>query len=254
MKTERMKINWSGYDWRLQEEWGEYHPAHPYKWTDPTATEILPNGYLDLMTQHNPKQFGDLLIPTGCGLVCSIKGFGWGTFEIEAKLPRGMNLWPAFWLSPLNQWPPEVDVLEGNSDRNPNFRKFDLLNPFKWYRIESNAVVSKPEPYTFIGAKRGYMFVDPTKRFLKYKVIWHPDKFEIFWNGLKVRTFDDQSLMQEFNRIIGKVRVLINTNVHREYDPETKEKSHYLIKYFKFTPLDNGNYYQNTQPIGGNFL
>jgi hypothetical protein len=138
------KINWSGYEWRLQEEWGEYHPEHTYKWTDPSATQILANGCLDLMTQHNPKQFGDLNIPTGCGMVCSVQGFGWGSFEIEAKLPTGMHLWPAFWLSPLDQWPPEVDVFEGYSTRKPNYRKFDLLNPLKWYKLESNAFVSKP--------------------------------------------------------------------------------------------------------------
>ncbi len=251
---ENKEIIWSGYRWKLQEEWGEYHPAHPYKWTDPSATQILSDGTLNLMTQHNPKQFGDLSIPTGCGLICSVNGFGYGTYEIEAKLPYGMNLWPAFWLSPLDQWPPEVDVFEGNSDRNPNYKKFNLFNPFKWYRIESNAVISEPKPYTFLGAERGFMFVDPTKKFLKYKVIWHPDKFEIFWNGLKVRTLNNKVLLEEFRKLEGRIRVLINTNVHREYNPETKQKSHYLVRYFKYTPYDSGSYYQNQQAIGGNFL
>jgi beta-glucanase (GH16 family) len=232
------KITWSGYEWRLQEEWGEYHPEHTYKWTDPSATQILANGCLDLMTQHNPKQFGDLTIPTGCGMVCSVQGFGWGSFEIEAKLPTGMNLWPAFWLSPLDQWPPEVDVFEGYSTRKPNYKKFDLLNPLKWYKLESNAFVSKPEPYTKIGAKRGYMFQDPTKKFIKYRVDWKPNKFEVFWNNIKVRTFEDKLLMEEFNQLKGRVRVLINTNVLREYNPSTKEKSHYLVKYFNFSNLD----------------
>jgi hypothetical protein len=82
------------------------------------------------------------------------------------------------------------------------------------------------------------MFQDPTKKFIKYRVDWKPNKFEVFWNNIKVRTFEDKLLMEEFNQLKGRVRVLINTNVLREYNPSTKEKSHYLVKYFNFSSLD----------------
>ena len=59
-----------------------------------------------------------------------------------------------------------------------------------------------------------------------------------FWDGIKVRTFEHKLLMEEFNKLKGRVRVLINTNVLREYNPNTKEKSHYLVKYFNFSNLD----------------
>ena len=37
----------------------------------------------------------------------------YGYFEINAQMPRGYSMWPAFWLLPENNtWPPEIDVLE----------------------------------------------------------------------------------------------------------------------------------------------
>jgi hypothetical protein len=90
MKT----INWSGYEWITQERWGDIHPEKTYCWYDEHAVSIDVNSHLHLKTRYNPKWFKDkeLWSNTGVGLVSCTNKFKHGTFEIEAKLPNGLNL------------------------------------------------------------------------------------------------------------------------------------------------------------------
>ena len=43
----------------------------------------------------------------------STTGYRYGWFEAKIKLPKGKNLWPAFWMWAWDSWPPEIDIFEG---------------------------------------------------------------------------------------------------------------------------------------------
>ncbi|MEM0951482.1 MAG: glycoside hydrolase family 16 protein [Cyanobacteria bacterium P01_H01_bin.74] len=53
-------------------------------------------------------------LPYTSGMLASSRAFDfqYGYFEIEAKIPQGKGLWPAFWLKPRRDWPPEIDIFE----------------------------------------------------------------------------------------------------------------------------------------------
>jgi beta-glucanase (GH16 family) len=100
-------IHWSGYDWITQERWGQVHPQKPWNWYDPKCVFIR-DGILNLDIQYNPKTFYNFskddwfVSPNGTGFVNCCTDFGFGRFEIEAKLPSGWGLWPAFWMWAVN--------------------------------------------------------------------------------------------------------------------------------------------------------
>jgi len=58
------------------------------------------------------------------GMLTSARSFSfqYGYAEIEAQVPRGKGLWPAFWLLPTGGgWPPEIDVMEVLGDDTDGF-------------------------------------------------------------------------------------------------------------------------------------
>ena len=137
-----MKIlNWKGYNWITQERWGDIHPTKTISWYDNTAVEIDDNGFLILKTQNNPKYFEklDITSPIGSGLVSCQNRFGYGYFSIEAILPKGPSLWPAFWMWAWESWPPEIDVMEAYSNKRGSYFNWthDLLFG-KFWRTETN--------------------------------------------------------------------------------------------------------------------
>jgi beta-glucanase (GH16 family) len=90
-----------------------------YPWTDPFKIVADPSqagdGILTITSQLSPNKRLTDGLPYVSGMINTYGTFSqtYGYFEIDAMVPSGQGLWPAFWLLPQSgNWPPEIDVLE----------------------------------------------------------------------------------------------------------------------------------------------
>lgn len=240
-------IEWSGYKWLTQERWGNWHPHKPWNWYDPKAVKVE-NNQLILDIINNPKDFstgefdenGDRVYYTskyGMGLVTCETDFRFGIFEIEAQLPKGIGLWPAFWAYPTTTWPPEIDI-ECYSGKNGSYRNW---NPLKPYRVEScfhseKGLGLKPTPV--IRPWFFQLWKNPSKNFNKYKFIWTPDIIAFYINDHLIRKITDESILYQASGY--KMMVILNNHIDGNFINEfslSNYKDPFRLNYFKYTSI-----------------
>jgi beta-glucanase (GH16 family) len=235
MKT----INWSGYEWITQERWGNIHPDKSYNWYDPSAIEIR-EGDLILKSHYNPKEFiinnEKIISNYGVGLVSNTTEFGYGYFEIEAKLPTGRNLWPAFWMWSFDSWPPEIDILEGYSSiKKPSYFKLPLYSLLGFWNVQTNYHYETKDGNKSIGGKTHWFgFKDPKKHFIKYGCLWEENRIIFYYNDRKVRTIKDKKILNSLKGT--KMNVILNNHIREDIgDFGTSE---FIIKSFNYIELN----------------
>ena len=241
MKT----IKWCGYEWITQERWGQIHPTKPVSWYDSSAVELRWSDKFDkeqliLKTHKNPKYFPNLDIksPIGVGLVSCTEKFKYGHFEIEAKLPTGAHLWPAFWMWAFESWPPEIDVFEGYSNKKGSYfnwkKPLDILTG-KFFAVDSNFHLGEePNNYALGAQSHYYTWKKPNKSFNKYGVDWLEDRIEIWFNDRLVRQITDKKVLDMFNKTTQNV--IINNAVQNHVDSNNPPESEFIINYFRYIP------------------
>jgi beta-glucanase (GH16 family) len=97
-------------------------------------------GILSIIASRTPPDLKQVLFNSEyiSGILTTEKSFSqrYGYFEIRAKLPLGVGVWPAFWmLANDGGWPPEIDVVEGRGQQ-PG----DVVMTTHW-RIPATGVV-----------------------------------------------------------------------------------------------------------------
>jgi len=234
-----MEINWSNYKWESGQPWGTIHPDKTIQWYDPSAIVENSDGSLTFKTHYNPKYFDHLGVtsPIGIGLMTSSERFGYGTFEIDAKLPKGKQLWPAFWMYPTEGEYREIDIFEAYSNNCGNYLNFYINNIFSLWKIETNLhIKNEDDSWGSRGPKsKFFTWKNPAKNFNNYKLVWTPDELSIYYNDKLVRSADSDYVdaCRDY-----KFRVLINNALRNDADITSSHKtSEFVVERFRYTPL-----------------
>lgn len=242
-------LNWQGYEWLKQERWGQMHPNNTSQWNDPEAIELR-DGCLVLKTHYNPKVFNILkddkplesvMSPIGMGLISCTEKFGYGRFESEIKLPKGPNLWPAFWVWSFESWPPEIDMFEAYPNKRESYFNWDIRALIgQFWKVETNIHLGvSPDNYALGAKKHFFSFRNPSKRFINYALEWRPDSIKIFYGKRCVREITDDKVLSQFR---GKtMNVIINNGIHADYlklDEKYMYQTEMYVKNFKYTSYE----------------
>lgn len=95
-------------------------------WFSPSNVTVK-DGNLTLTLQKGSKRLGGTTYPYRTGVVENTKSVlikPGAYIEARIKVPECDGCWPAFWLVPNDQWPPEIDIFEffgTQDDSRPSF-------------------------------------------------------------------------------------------------------------------------------------
>jgi beta-glucanase (GH16 family) len=125
------------------------------------------NGVLDVQATPGSNPLG---LPYNSGAITTEDSFNqlYGYFEIDAELPAGQGLWPAFWMIPANgSWPPELDAFEvlGNNPSELYFSTHSGVQP------------SETIPIAVANTSSGFNL---------YGVMWSPQTVSLYINNIEV--------------------------------------------------------------------
>lgn len=217
--------------WRLGQPWGNFHPGalHQHYDTEGIETYVSKQNTLVLELRHRPlhvtksqlpewRQTDDLpedfKIPYAVGLVTTHESWQYGWFEAEIKLPKGTPLWPAFWLSGKQSWPPEIDILEAYSKYGSDYRDRFLLKKRPYVKIQPNLHYGVVEE----GTKDAYGAYDvpvwnATERFVQYACWWEKDFIRIYYDGNMVFECANPEVLKWYNESNHDQIIIINNGI-----------------------------------------
>lgn len=227
-------FKWKGFTWQFQEDWGMIHPKKPLFWYDETAVKIDRANRLHLLTHSNPRFFEEItaMSPIGAGLVCCNHPFHFGYYRFTFCLPEGPFLFPAIWLYDLKTWPPEIDLLEGYSNKNGNYKALDFILKRSIHKLWSTFHYTD-ESGKHIQLPRTPLFQckSPLNKFFNLDLYWTRRDILIYLDDKLVRTLRGD-VMKYFQQ---PMKLIMNNGVHKlsGYD----FTSDFVISQFHYKPF-----------------
>lgn len=203
-------------EWRIGQPWGEFHPDFPYQYYGKDSV-FIKDDCLILNQIYSPKQLITWYdsnkvydIPYSVGLVTSFRSFEYGFYEFEVELPYGTGLWPAVWLSCVDSWPPEIDIIEAYSDDKDNYKN----------NLQSNFHFNMGDTKENSGA-RNHPVSSPYDK-LKLGCWWSKDFIKIYYNGHLVRQITSNNILKWFRD--KKMMIILNNAIRSEYTKQIESQ------------------------------
>ena len=250
-------FRWCNYDWSCKMEGGRIiHASYPYTWYSNSNDVItrLRNGEMHLSYRNNPQEItywdGTKFYPTiERALIRTKQHFDYGSFSIEAMMPKGINVQCAFWLSGFGNWPPEIDICEAWSDNCNYLHRF--TNHFPWfgkswrttYNVHYN---NKKLKHKHLGSKNvrcKQQPLDPTENWIKYECEWLPDEIVFRANDTTTKVIKSKYA----NMLVENLRkkenghlmdVILDINIDDPKYTPNRLDSPFKVRNFKYEPYD----------------
>lgn len=232
-----MNFKWKGYNWRVGQPWGDFHPDFTKSWYSANAVKVE-NDILKLTIKKDYKAFKTsvedsetVLIPYGVGLITCIEEFGYGTFEWKAQLPKGKNIVAALWLASNQCWPPEIDCVEAFTNSRGSYNRCLFqrkIQPNIHYSDDNKIHQQK-------GAVNTCRFLFDINKAIDYKINFFPDIIEVFYNGKSVMKETRDCILKDFKDI--KMFPIMNINVMEGFQKKDLDSvTTFNINSFNYIP------------------
>lgn len=114
----------------------------------------------------------------------SKRGYKYGIFKVDTKLPKGKLLWSSFWLCGIESWPPEIDVFEEHTSKKT---------------IEPNVHYGTKTEHKQCGATNVAM-KDKSDEWHETLVWWEKDFIKIYYDGKLVYKVTDKNILKWFDK------------------------------------------------------
>lgn len=191
--------------------------------------------------------------------------FKYGEIEADIKLPKGKNLWSAFWLYATHHtdhmnWGGndnlgfnEIDIFECytgndgnyftpilspfNKDQNGNMKEIDgIVATLHGYKNGTRHKVNN----NLQNVVNGVFQTDPSEDFHNYKLKWTPNEIVIYYDDIEVFYYDGDDIPRHSMRLIFKTGIDYNAGLKKVGDIEYNSNgtsSPMVIKNLKYRQI-----------------
>jgi beta-glucanase (GH16 family) len=188
-----------------QPDRGGAKPALPFNWQieeawfDPSNVSVA-DGVLRFTVEREPRavEQGEYDYSTGMVQTAELAVRPPVYVEARVRVPGCSGCWPAFWLHPVDRWPPEIDVmeyLEAGSEPRPSFNY-----------IDAEEDRTGPDPYGIDG-------IDHRGEFHTYGVLWDGSRALPYLDGV---AHEELAATEDMTSV--PMMIILNLSLRSGYD------------------------------------